>query len=276
MQVLLIKPTHDLIMELYWELSKRSFQRHLTYRSATLAGLVTNFFFGILRATVFIALYDLQQSVQGISLQGAITFAALGQAMIGYLNMFIWQELSDSVYTGDIGSDLLKPLNFFIFWMAQDFGRAIVQFLLRGIILILGFELVYDLYWPESPINILAIFTSIFLSWMISFSWRFLANLTAFWTSDARGILRIIFAMPLFFSGFLMPLRFFPDWLEKICYLTPFPHMFNSVIEIYLGVIQGFDILKTLGFQLLWILILILISQLVLKAGLKNLSILGG
>jgi ABC-2 type transport system permease protein len=69
-------------MPLFWEITKLSIQQHLTYRAATIAGLVTNFFFGILRATIFIALYGKQTSVEGISLQGAITYAALGQALI--------------------------------------------------------------------------------------------------------------------------------------------------------------------------------------------------
>jgi ABC-2 type transport system permease protein len=263
-------------MELTWELAKRSFKRHLTYRTAAFAGLITNFFFGIIRATIFIALYNLQQSVQGITIEGAITYAALGQAMIGYLSLFSWQELSNTVYTGDIASDLLKPMNYFVFWLSQDFGRAMVQFLLRGVILLLGFELVYELYWPNDIVQILAVIISIFLSWLISFSWRFLVNLTAFWTPDARGILRLVFVISWFFSGFLMPLRFFPEWVIKISYLTPFPHMFNSIIEIYLGTVQGTSILLTLGYQLLWAVLLIILGQFVLQAGIKKLIILGG
>ena len=42
-------------MRLYWEVAKRSFQRQLAYRAATLAGLVTNAFFGYLRGAVFMA-----------------------------------------------------------------------------------------------------------------------------------------------------------------------------------------------------------------------------
>jgi ABC-2 type transport system permease protein len=112
---------------------------------------VTNFFFGILRATIFVALYDLQSSIEGISLQGAITYAALGQALIGYLSLFNWYDLMNTVYSGEIATDLLKPMHYFTYWMAQDFGRAIVQFMLRGIILLIGFELVYDLIWPDNP-----------------------------------------------------------------------------------------------------------------------------
>ena len=263
-------------MQLFLKLTKISIQRHLTYRAATIAGLLTNYFFGILRATIFVALYDLQPSVEGITLQGAITYAALGQALIGYLSLFNWYDLMDTVYTGDISSDLLKPMDFFRFWMAQDLGRAIVQLLLRGITLMIGFAIIYDIQWPRSPGYILATLLSVILSWLLSFSWRFLINLSAFWTPNARGILRFFFVLSWFLSGFLMPLRFFPSWVYQISQLTPFPHTFNTVIEIYLGVLTGTHLFMALVKQLLWSLALIGLGQFVLRAGTKRLAILGG
>jgi len=263
-------------MQLYWKLTRVSIQRHLTYRAATIAGLLTNYFFGILRATIFVALYDLQPSVQGISVQGAITYAALGQALIGYLSLFHWYDLMNTVYTGEISSDLLKPLNYFMFWMAQDMGRALVQLCLRGFTLLIGFALIYDLQWPTGIGHILVIVISVVLSWLLSFSWRFLINLSAFWSPNAQGIVRFFFVLSWFFSGFLMPLRFFPTWVIHLSQLTPFPHTFNTVIEIYLGVLAGADAYLALLYQLLWALALMGIGQLVLRAGTKRLSILGG
>ncbi len=52
-------------MRLFFALTKKSFQRQMTYRAATLAGFVTNFFFGLLRAAIFIALYGQQSQVAG-------------------------------------------------------------------------------------------------------------------------------------------------------------------------------------------------------------------
>jgi ABC-2 type transport system permease protein len=263
-------------MRLFWEITKISFQRQLTYRAATLAGLVTNFVFGILRAAIFVALYDIQTEVEGITLQGVITYAALGQALIGYLSLFSWFDLMNTVYTGDVASDLLKPINYFGYWMAQDLGRAIVQFFLRGVILILGFALIYDLYWPAGFLHLIAISVSLVLSWLISFSWRFLANLTSFWTPNARGILRFVFVLSWFFSGFLMPLRFFPDWIIQISAWMPFSQMFNTVIEVYLGVVQGPELVWALAQQALWVVGLILAGQIILRAGVRRLVILGG
>jgi len=43
---------------LYLALARTSFARMFAYRGATVAGIVTNFFFGLLRAYVFIALFE--------------------------------------------------------------------------------------------------------------------------------------------------------------------------------------------------------------------------
>ena len=235
-----------------------------------------NFFFGILRATIFVALYDYRSIVEGITVQGAITYAALGQALIGYLSMFHWFDLMNSVYTGDVAGDLLKPMDYFTYWLAQDLGRASVQFLLRGVTLFIGFAVFYDLVWPTGWPTIVALIASIGLSWLVSFTFRFLVNLAAFWTPNAMGILRCVFVLSWFFSGFLMPLRFFPQWVVDISYLMPFPHMFNTVIEIYLGIIQGPALLGAIGQQILWIVILFLAGQITLRAGVRRLVILGG
>jgi ABC-type uncharacterized transport system permease subunit len=43
-------------LRIFWEIVRRAVQRQLTYRAATLAGLATNLFFGLLRAAVLLAL----------------------------------------------------------------------------------------------------------------------------------------------------------------------------------------------------------------------------
>ncbi len=263
-------------MRLFWELTKLSFQRHLTYRAAAIAGLVTNFFFGILRAAILVALYDQQTEVQGLSLQGAITFAALSQAFIGYLNLFSWYDLMESVYTGDISSDLLKPMNYFTFWLAQDLGRALINLLLRGLILVAGYTIIFELVWPHNLAQALAVLIGLILSWLVSFSWRFLINLSALWTPNGRGILRFFFVFSWFFSGFLMPLRLYPNWAQALARLTPFPSMLNSTVEIYLNILSGPQALLALFAQLLWAGALIAAGQLVLRAGVRRLVILGG
>jgi ABC-2 type transport system permease protein len=214
--------------------------------------------------------------VSGISLRGAITFTGLSQALIACLSFFGWWQVMNSVYSGDISSDLLKPMDYLTFWLAQDMGRAIASLVVRGVTLMIGYALVFDITLPHGVTQWLALVAALLLSWLVSFAWRFLINLAAFWTPDARGVGRFVFGLSWFLSGFAMPLRFFPDWFVRLASLTPFPSMINTVVEVYLGVLSGPAIVRALLLQVFWIVALLGVSQLVLRAGVRRLVIQGG
>ncbi len=263
-------------MRLFWEVAKLSFQRQLTYRTAAVAGTITNLFFGFLRAAVMVALYGSSQVVAGLSLQDAITYAGLAQALIAYLMIFGWYDLMNSVYSGEVATDLLKPLNYFGFWLAQDFGRALASLLLRGLPILALYALFFTISVPQSIAQWLVLIISLLMSWAVSFSWRFLVNLSAFWTPNARGIGRFAFGVILVLSGFYMPLRYFPEWFQQLCQLTPFPAMLNTSMEIYLGLLTGADLWLALAQQAFWLLILTSACLVCLRAGVRSLVIQGG
>jgi ABC-2 type transport system permease protein len=264
------------VMKLFWEITKLSFRRQLTYRTAAVAGLVTNIFFGLMRAYVLIALYNNQSVVEGLTIQDVITYTGLTQAVIVYLSIFGSYDLMRAVHQGEIANDLLKPMSLFSFWLAQDLGRALVGFFLRGLTIMIIYAFIFDITYPTSIIQWLALALTLVLSWLISFSYRFLVNLSAFWSPDARGIGRLAFIIVMFFSGFLMPLRFFPDWVQTLAYFTPFPHMLNTVVEIYLGVLTGSSLVLALLAQVAWVIGLVVLCQWVLRLGTRRLVILGG
>jgi ABC-2 type transport system permease protein len=263
-------------MRLFWELSKLSFQRQITYRAATLAGLATNLFFGLLRVAVLLALYAGRSQMEGMSQQDAITYTGISQASIAFLSLFSWYEVMHSVNSGAVAADLLKPMNFYLFWMGQDFGRALATLLLRGLPIMIAYALVFEISVPQTYGQWFAVLIALALSWSVSFSWRFLVNLAAFWTPNALGIARMAFILAWFLSGFWLPLRFFPDWMVSLCYLTPFPHTINTLVEVYLGLLSGPALVSAILGQLAWFVALIAAGQLVLRAGFHRLVIQGG
>jgi ABC-2 type transport system permease protein len=140
----------------------------------------------------------------------------------------------------------------------------------------LGYFFLFDITFPQSPEQWFAVAAAIIFAWLVSFSFRFLVNLASFWIPNATGIARFAFILMWFFSGFLMPLRFFPVWFVSLSSLTPFPYMVNTVVEVYLGLVTGRELLSALALQLVWAVVLVLVGQGVLRAGLRRLVILGG
>jgi ABC-2 type transport system permease protein len=196
--------------------------------------------------------------------------------VIGFLSLFSWVELMNTVYSGAVATDLIKPVGYYRFWLAQDLGRAAAQFSLRTIPIMIGYALLFDITVPQTIGQWIALAAAVLLAWLVSFSFRFLTNLAAFWIPNATGIARFAFILTWFLSGFLMPLRFFPEWFVKLASFTPFPYMVNTVIEVYLGLVSGRELYLALISQLVWAVVLILIGQYVLRAGVRRLVILGG
>lgn len=263
-------------MRLFYELSKLHFRQQMAYRASTFSNLSVNFFFGLMRIAVLLALYGQQQSVEGMNLVGVVTYLALSQSIITFVTIFGSSDLMNSIYSGEIAMQLLKPMHYFNYAMAQDMGRSIFNLIFRGVLLFFIYDLFFKLTYPPNAMTWLAFFVSIWLAWLISFAYRFLVNLTSFWTPNARGMLRFFFVTGWFFSGFLMPLRLFPEWLQKIAMYTPFPYMLDTPVEIYMGLRSPSNILQSLSIQIVWIIILVVLAQLVLKRGTRRLVILGG
>jgi ABC-2 type transport system permease protein len=264
-------------MRLYIELTKKSFQRQVAYRTATLAGLITNMFFGVLRASILIAVYNAQtRSVPDYSVRDAITYTGMTQAFIGAVALWGWFDMIKSIKSGEVASDLARPYDYYNFWLAQDMGRSLFQLLTRGLLGMMIFIVFFGASVPTSFSQWMLLTISTLLALLLSFSWRFLASAIAFWTTDAVGWMRIASFGILLPTGFMLPLAFMPVWLQTLCYLTPFPGMINTPVDIYLGRTEGSRALIFIGLQLFWLLVLMAVGRLAAHAGRRKLTIQGG
>lgn len=262
----------------YLALARMAFQRQFAYRAANLAGLATNAFFGALRAAVLVALFEARggAATAGYTVPDAVTYTGLTQAVIAFIALWGWWDIIKSIRSGEVASDLSRPVGYFGYWCAQDLGRGLAQLLLRGLPIMALYALIYPIRWPPSLLHWLVLPVTLGLALLISFAWRFLVSLSAFWTQDAVGLGRAAWSLNIFLSGFVMPIAFLPDWLRPLVLATPFPSIVNTPIEIYLGLLDGPALAGALAAQLAWFAALFLAGQLVLRAGVRQLVIQGG
>lgn len=263
-------------MRLYLELAKKSFQRQIAYRAATLAGLVTNVFFGILRGAVMAALYGATPVIAGYTLREAITYTGLVQALIGAIALWGWFDMVRSLKSGEVASDLSRPFDYYNFWLAQDVGRSVFQLITRSTITMSVFVIFFGAATPASIEQWALTGVTLGLALLLSFGWRFLVSTLGFWVIDATGYARLAYFVVLFPSGFAVPLAFMPPWLQAVCNLTPFPGIVNTPVEIYLGHARGVEALALIGVQAVWLAVLIALGRLAAEAGRRKLTIQGG
>ena len=118
-------------MRVYIEVAKRAFQQQLAYRTANLAGLATNAFWGALRSFLFLGLFQGREMAAGWNVRDAIDYVWITQALIMPVYFWNWSEIANTIRTGDVLSDLAKPVDYYTFWLSRDAGRAIYHTLFR-------------------------------------------------------------------------------------------------------------------------------------------------
>ena len=90
------------------------------------------------------------------------------------------------------------------------------------------------------------------------------------------GIITIKNVFVSILSGSLLPLWFMPEALRGIISVTPFESIYFTPVRIYLGELEGMELLWALAVQIMWIAVLGLIANAFWKKGVKKLVVQGG
>jgi ABC-2 type transport system permease protein len=218
----------------FFALAKAGFGRHATYRRATYASAFTNTVFGFLNCYLLLAVLGSRTTVVGYDAAGLATFVWAGQGLLGVVQLFTWTDVADRIRTGDIVSDLLRPIDPLWAYLAMDLGRAAHAALIRLTIPVLVGMAVFRLRWPSSPQSWALVALSVPLGVVVSYGMRYTCNLLAFWWLDARGPNTVWLLGVSFFSGLVVPLPFYPGWVQRVAWFTPFPWMFQAPLDVVL------------------------------------------
>lgn len=263
-------------MRVYLEVARCAFRQHLAYRTANLAGLGTNAFWGVLRSFLFLGLFQGRGHTAGWQVGDALTYVWLTQALIMPVYFWNWLDIAATIRTGDVMADLAKPIDYYAFWLSRDAGRAVFHTLFRWLPTMLVGAVLFGLRLPADAIQWSGFWLSVVLAVWISFGLRFLYNVAAFWLIEVRGVGALVSITAIFFSGFLVPLNYFPPWTQAAVPWLPFAGMLQAPMEVFLGKCTGTALLGTLGLQMGWALALQALDRLLLALAVRKVTLQGG
>jgi ABC-2 type transport system permease protein len=263
---------------LHWELARRGYRRYAAYPGATYAGLFTNIFFGFLIAYILLAVYEQTSEIGGYDVRDAIAYVWISQALLSVVAIFgpSWFELARRVQTGDVATDLQRPLDVQRAALAEDAGRAGYQLLWRAAPQFLVGALLFEITLPAEAARWLLFAVSVVLAVLVSFGIRFLVNLASFWLLDYRGPVLLAMSVTLVLSGMIIPLTFLPGPLAEIARTTPFAAMLQAPIDVYVGAPLGGSAAAVLALQAAWAAALYAAGRLALASGTRKLVVQGG
>jgi ABC-2 type transport system permease protein len=261
----------------YRELFLAGFRRQTAYRLAMFAGLATNIVFGFIRSAIlFAAVESAGGELAGYSAGTISAYVWLSQGLLGAIQMNGAADVGDRVRTGDVAVDFTRPVDLQTWHLAEDMGRALYTVIPRGLPSVLVGALTFGLVMPTTVLPYVLGTTSIVIGVAISFYGRFAVNIVGFWLMDVRGVRSLYMVTSTFLAGLYVPVSMFPDWLRTLAYLTPFPSILQSPIDVLSGHVTGTEAFLTVGMQLFWLAVTCLIGRVLLNAGRQKLVVQGG
>jgi viologen exporter family transport system permease protein len=260
----------------YWSIFSARFRTLLQYRTAAIAGVMTQLFWGLIRVMIFAGFYRVAAGPQPMTYDDVVTYVWLGQATILLTFFFRDTEVQQKIRTGTVSYDMIRPLNLYSYWFTRSVAQRTAPLLLRMIPIYVIAGLFFHLGAPASMAHgVLFVISTIGAVLLASAVGTFLAT-TLLWTLSGEGLNRLVPVCFYFFSGAVVPLPLYPDWAKPVVYFLPFRGVADTPFRIYMGHMGSGEITAALANQAGWTVVFVLAGVLLLSRGTKRLVVQGG
>jgi len=179
------------------------------------------------------------------------------------------------IQNGEMSMLLLRPLH----PIHGDIAETTSQKLMSLPILLVmagGLGLAFHVAFSPPWWAVLTFPLAVVVAGMLRFSMQWTLATAAFWTTRLDAVWQIYIICQTFLSGALAPLPLLPPVIRTIAELLPFRWVFYFPIELVLGRLSPLEALQGFALQSLWLLLLMGLSQIVWKAGLRRYAAVGG
>jgi ABC-2 type transport system permease protein len=272
-----VRPTLSPARNPYWRFLVAGFRGQSAYPLATLAGLVANATFGLLKGGIMGAAVESSGGeLAGYTAGTMAAFVWLGQGMLGSVNMWGGSDLQTRIKSGDVAVEFLRPVSVQAAHILTDVGKGMFALLPRGLPSVLIGVLVGGMALPPGAAAYALGLLSLLIGVAISHATMYAVATSGFWLVETRGISVLYMAVAGLFAGLFTPIYLFPDWLLTVALLTPFPAMMQLPIDVLSGQVSGPEAWQHLGMQLGWLTAALVVGYLTTRAGRRKLEVQGG
>lgn len=213
-------------------------------------------------------------TIGSYSFQSMLVYLFLVQIISSFIFSRVGFDIAQDIYRGNFANFLLKPLNYLLFRatheMSKNLFRTIIGITIFGSLLVFfsgGISLTFG-----------KVFFGIFAmigAYLINFGAVSILALSAFWVTSSTRFMFVYFGILTIFSGMLFPVDLFPPKILEIFLWLPFPYIFYFPAKIFQTPSLSATLLS--GFLHQWIAVLILLSLtwLIYRRGVKKFEAVG-
>jgi ABC-2 type transport system permease protein len=229
----------------------------------------------IILYSLWTAVYESRSIVGGFSQMEMLTYAVIAWLLGNYV-YGVGSQLAIEVRDGNVAVELLRPYDMLSKIVALDFGRTLSSMFRDALPVLLLAFLFFGISIPVSWEAFGLVLLSAAIGILLGAQLDLIIGVLSFYMVYVWGLRVLREAIFRFFTGALIPLALFPDWLKTVSQFLPFQSMVHVPVSIYLGKLSGWAALSAIGVQVLWLLGVVLLIRVIWSIALRKVTIYGG
>lgn len=189
------------------------FKKLLVYPLANLLNIASSLLFIILQYYLWSSIYESNQ-LQALSFSSMLVYLVYANILTSLYPSGIAMNVAKLINSGDITSYILRPVSLCTQFFFEELGTSLCK-CIRMLVLLLLIQILL-------PIQVLQITMHgwfaciVILSFVIYFLIEMIFGTMAFYTNSFWGLNSLKYAITVLFSAQLIPLAFYPQWLQNI------------------------------------------------------------
>ncbi|MBR4362969.1 MAG: ABC-2 family transporter protein [Ruminococcus sp.] len=262
----------------YISLTRAGILESLQFRLSMLVLCAGNLLYLIVIYFLWKAIYASsgQDSVNGMTFHDTLIYLVLATSLFNFMEMYTVWQMGRGIQSGSIVLELLKPMQYktYMFWSYS--GNFVVNFFTTFLPTFIVVCIVTKGAVPLG-MNLLYFVIAVVMAVIINYNIDFFVGTICMYTESIWGINIMKQVIVLLLSGATIPIAFFPETIRRIVYYLPFQSIYNAPLTILLnGDPDIKDVAVTLGTQLIWVVVTMVISKLFWKISLPQITVNGG
>ena len=267
-------------MKKYLSFFRMRFLMGLQYRTAAIAGMTTQFVWGLMEILVFRAFYAADPTAFPMSFEATANYIWLQQAFLAIFAAWLLEpEIFDCIVDGNVAYELCRPVNIYDMWFSRSMASRLSRVVLRCVPILMVAPLLpkpYGISLPPSFGQFLIFLLTLILSFLVSVSFYMWIYVLTFYTISPMGLRLMVGSVVEFLSGGGIPLPFFPERVQRFLELLPFAAMQNVPLRVYSGSMTLEETQQAILLQLFWLFVLVIAGRAMCARAVRHVTLQGG
>mgnify|MGYP001241817442 CR=1 FL=1 len=253
-------------------------------RFLTMLAYRVNYYSGILVYAINIgayyfmwkAIYGDATELAGFTAAQMTTYVAVSWMARSFYFNNLDREIANEIRDGSVAVQMIRPYSYLLVKMMQGFGEGLfrlMMFMTPGLIVVM---LLFPLELPTEPWRWLVFLVMIWLSFVINSELNLLTGLCAFFVENNEGVMRFKRVIVDLLSGVMLPISFFPGWVQAVLEWLPFQAIAYLPGSVFTGRLNGPAIGYAMGVQAVWCVALVVPILLVWRSARRRMFVQGG